>query len=190
VLVLAVAPGRAGSLVGGSIAFYLAAGSLMEPLRLEADAPAISQTLLPWDYGTVLSLHCVVPAVILAGVGLASLGVGWGTGLIHATALPAAATLLVPQVAVVVLAAALSARRGGRLPTSILELTAGDPMAGGFMIVLFWTIGWALLAIAGVALAEGFGGSQQATSTSILAASIALSTVAVLLQRILAASSR
>jgi hypothetical protein len=190
VLVLAAAPGRAGSLVGGSVAFYLAAGSLMEPLRLEADAPVISQTLLPWDYGTVLSLHCVVPTVVLIGAGLAALGGGWAAGLIEATTLPAAAALLVPQVVVMVLAAALSARRGGRLPTSILDLTAGDPMAGGFMIVLFWAIGWALLAITGVALAESVGGSETATSNSMIAAAIALSTAAVLLQRVLASSKR
>lgn len=42
ILILAASPGSPGSLVGGSVALYLAAGSLFEPLRLEADAPVVS----------------------------------------------------------------------------------------------------------------------------------------------------
>ena len=67
--------------------------------------------------------------------------------------MPAFGVLLVPLTAVVVLAAALSARRGGRMPTSILLLTAGDPTGAGILIVVAWAVGWALLAIVSVAVA-------------------------------------
>ena len=80
ILILAAAPGRPGSLVGGSVALYLAAGSLLEPLRLEADAPLVSQVLLPWDYGKVLWLHCLLPALILTVFGVVALGGGSGGG--------------------------------------------------------------------------------------------------------------
>ena len=62
VLLLAAAPARPGTVAGGALALYLAAGSLLEPLRLDADAPSTAQILLPWSYGTVLWRHCFVPA--------------------------------------------------------------------------------------------------------------------------------
>ncbi len=190
ILVLAAAPGRPGSLVGGAVALYLAAGSLLEPLRLEADAPVVSRVLLPWTYGKVLWLHCLLPSVVLTGFGLVALGIGWATGLVDGAIIPAACLLLIPQVVVMVLAAALSGRRGGRVPTSILTMTAGDPIGGGMMIILLWAVAWALAAIAAVALATHVLASAAAAVNGAVTAALGLGIFAYTLQRVLAGSER
>lgn len=190
ILILAAAPGRPGSLLGGSVVFYLAAGSLLEPVRLEADSPLVSQVLLPWSYGKVLWLHCLLPLVILTVLGVVALAGGWAAGLVEVSVVPGAFVLLIPEVAVMVLAAALSARRGGGIPTKILTLTAGDPVGGGFLIVILWAIGWALLAVAAVALGVyALGSSADALSGAVTAA-VGLSTLAIVLRRVLVASKR
>ena len=190
ILILAAAPTRPGSLVGGSLALYLAAGSLLEPLRLEADAPAVSQVLLPWRYGTVLWLHCLLPSAILTGLGLVALAGGWAAGLVEGWVIPGACLLLVPQVVVMVLAAALSARRGGRLPTNILLLTAGDPIGAGGLLIVGWAVGWALLAIAAVALAVYVLASSAAVLSGSVTVVLGLCALAVLLRRVLVGSTR
>jgi hypothetical protein len=190
ILILAAAPGRPGSLVGGSVALYLAAGSLLEPLRLEADAPVVSQVLLPWSYGKVLWLHCLLPAVILTVLGFVALAGGWAAGLVEGSVVPGAFVLLIPEVGVMVLAAALSARRGGGIPTNILTLTAGDPIGGGFLIVLLWAIGWALLAVAAVALGVHVLGSSATALSGAFTAAVGLSALAIVLRRVLVGSSR
>ncbi|MHB9115603.1 MAG: hypothetical protein ACYC6T_13595 [Thermoleophilia bacterium] len=190
ILILAGAPGRPGSLVGGAVALYLAAGSLLEPLRLEADAPVVSQVLLRWSYGKVLWLHCLLPAAVLTVVGSAALAGGWAAGLVGGSVVPAAFVLLIPEVAVMVLAAALSARRGGGIPTSILSLTAGDPFGGGLLIVLLWAVGWALLAVAAVALGVHVLGSSATALSGAVTAAMGLSTLAILLRSVLVGTSR
>ena len=190
ILILAAAPGRPGSLVGGSVALYLAAGSLLEPLRLEADAPLVSQVLLPWDYGKVLWLHCLLPALILIVFGAVVLGGGWATGLVDGSVVPAAFVLLIPEVGVMVLAASLSARRGGGIPSSILTLTGGDPVGGGFLIVILWAMGWALLAVAAVALGVHALGSSAAGLSGSVTSAVGLFTLAIVLRRVLVASKR
>lgn len=151
-LLIVAAPSRTGTVWGGTLALYLAASSLLEPVRIEADGPSVSQILLPWPFGKVLWLHCLLPAgllVILGGIAIAG---GWAAGLVDAGVVPAFCVFLVPMTFVVVLAAALSARRGGRMPTNILLLTAGDPTGVAILGVLAWAVGWALLSIVLVAL--------------------------------------
>ena len=190
ILILAAAPGRPGSLVGGSVVLYLAAGSLFEPLRLEADAPMVSQVLLPWGYGKVLWLHCLLPAAIFTALGVVAISGGWAAGLVEASVVPGAFVLLVPEVAVMVLAAALSARRGGGIPTNILTITGGDPVGGGLFIIILWAIGWALLAVAAVALAVYALGSSAAALSDAVTAALGLSTFALVLRTVLVASKR
>lgn len=145
--------------------------------------------MLPWSYGKVLWLHCLLPLIVLTVLGVAALAGGWAAGLVEASVAPGVFVLLMPEVAVMVLAAALSARRGGGIPSSILTLTGGDPVGGGFLIVILWAIGWALLAIAAVALGVYALGSSAALSAAITAA-LGLATLAVVLQRVLVASKR
>lgn len=190
ILILAAAPGRPGSLVGGAVALYLAAGSLLEPLRLEADAPVVSQVLLPWSYGKVLWLHCLLPAVFLAVAGSVALAGGWAAGLVEGSVVPGAFVLLIPEVAVMVLAAGLSARRGGGIPTSILTLTSGDPFGGGLLVVLLWSVGWALLAVAAVAVGVHVLGSSATALSGAFTSAVGLSAMAVVLRRVLVASKR
>ncbi|HZJ03489.1 MAG TPA: hypothetical protein VFE20_07425, partial [Thermoleophilia bacterium] len=162
---------------------------LLEPLRLEADAPLVSQVLLPWSYGKVLWLHCLLPLVIMTVLGVVAIAGGWAAGLVEVSVVPGAFVLLIPEVAVMVLAAALSARRGGGIPSSILTLTGGDPVGGGFLIVILWAVGWALLAIAAVALGVHALGSSAALSGAVTSA-VGLSTLAIVLRRVLVASKR
>jgi hypothetical protein len=71
-LLLAEAATLRGAAWGGALALYLAASSLLEPLRLEVDAPAVSQVLLPWRFGRVLWGHCLPVAAVLIAAGLAT----------------------------------------------------------------------------------------------------------------------
>ena len=58
-------------------------------------------------------------------------------------ALAAASIAIVPAIA---LCAAMSSRRGGRLPVSVLAVgTAGDPSGGG--IVIAWLLAWPAAAV-------------------------------------------
>ena len=124
---------------------YLAASTLLEPLRLEVDQPSASQVLLRRPFGRVLLGHVALPGAILAaaaalaGVVLAAAGALPGRG----GALAVAAVALAPTI---VLCAALSSRRGGRLPMSVLAMSsAADPSAGG--IALAWLLAWPATAV-------------------------------------------
>ena len=119
---------------------YVAASTLLEPLRVEIDRPSASRVLLRRPFGRILLGHVAVPiAVMAAGAAVA------GIVLAVAGALPArggalafAAIAIVPTV---VLCAALSSRRGGRVPVSVLAMgSTGDPSGGG--IVVAWLLAW------------------------------------------------
>ncbi len=146
-------------LVGG-LALYAGATRLLEPLRQEIDVPGRAQTLLPERWGEVLYRHTHLPtaigvaSVLLAGIAVAASGVQLAPGgaLLVTTLLGAAGN---------VMAAALSARRGGRLPVSVLTtLTAGDAtgMSGGLVlgyIVAFPALGSILAAVPVLIVATG-----------------------------------
>jgi hypothetical protein len=125
---------------------YAAASTLLEPLRMEVDRPSASRVLLRRPFGRTLLGHVAAPiAVLVAGaiVAAASLTVA-GALPARGGALAIAEVALVPAV---VLCAALSSRRGGRLPVSVLAMgTAGDPTSGG--IVVMWLLAWPAGAVA------------------------------------------
>ena len=189
-LLLAEAATLRGAAWGGALALYLAASSLLEPLRLEVDAPAVSQVLLPWRFGRVLWRHCLPVAAVLIAVGLATVLCGWAAGVVPDVAFARLAVLIAPVTFAVVLAAALSARRGGTLPASILLLTAGDSTGMSFVAILGWLFWWAILAIVSVASAvqllarpgHGFG------AVPFVAAGFAI--LAALLRQLLLVSRR
>jgi hypothetical protein len=124
---------------------YVAASIMLEPLRQEIDQPDASRVLLRRPFGRILLGHVAVPiAVLVTGAAVAGLGVA------VAGALPARggaiAVVAVAVVPAVVLCAALSSRRGGRLPVSVLALgTSGDPSGGG--IVIAWLLAWPAAAV-------------------------------------------
>jgi hypothetical protein len=125
---------------------YVAASALLEPLRLEIDRPSTARVLLRRPFGRILLGHVAVPmAVLTAGAAIAALGLAVAGALPgRGGALAATAIAIVPTV---VLCAALSSRRGGRLPVSVLAAgTAGDPTGGG--LVVAWLLAWPAAAVA------------------------------------------
>lgn len=58
--------------IGVFVALYLAGSRLLEPIRLEVDQ-ADAHLMLPWAWGAVLVLHCVVPVLVLTALGWAGL---------------------------------------------------------------------------------------------------------------------
>jgi hypothetical protein len=119
---------------------YVAAGVLLEPLRLEIDRPSAARVFLRRPFGRILLGHVAVPvAVLCAGAAVAALGLAVAGALpARGGALAVVAIALMPAI---VLCAAMSSRRGGRLPVSVLAAgTAGDPTGGG--VVVAWLLAW------------------------------------------------
>jgi hypothetical protein len=120
---------------------YTAAATLLGPLRAELDMPGRARVLLRPRLGRVLRAHATVPIVIAsaaAALAAAPCAVA-GAPSRHAGATAVAAVAVVPLVA---LCAAMSARRGGRLPTTLMVTAlAGDPSGGGGLIAA-WLFAW------------------------------------------------
>ena len=199
VVLLTAFPHRLSALLGGALALYLAAGAMLEPLRLEMDSPFVSQILLPPTFGEVLWRHCLLPGAVLIGEGLAAIAALWGMGAATGTVAVSALALLVPTVGFTVMAAALSARRGGRLPMEILLSAAGDVTGFSVIGIIGWIFGWVLLAVAGVTMAwqasvsaGGTGGAAGAVGLvrSVLPAALALLVGAEIMRRLLLRSRR
>jgi hypothetical protein len=132
---------------------YLAAGIMLEPLRLEVDHPSTSQILLRRPWGQVLLAHVAIPIAVVATAAALAGAVVAAVGDLpaHGGAIALAAVAVVPTI---VLCAALSARRGGRVPISVLAVgAAGDPTGGGGAVVAWW-VRWPVAAtvLAGLTL--------------------------------------
>jgi hypothetical protein len=153
---------------------YLAASTLLEPLRLETDHPSASQILLRRPFGRVLLGHVAVPlALVASAAGLAAVAVAVAGGVpARGGALAVMAVAVTPAI---VGCAALSSRRGGRLPISVLTAgAAGDPTGGGGA-VLAWLLVWpATAALVGglplVLVARGASLSGALTLALVVAA--------------------
>ena len=189
-LLLTATPSRTGTVWGGALALYLAAGSLLEPLRLEVDSPAVSQVLLPWRFGEILWFHCLLPVGILIAAGMTTAAAGWAAGLVTARALAVLAVLVVPMTFAVVLAAALSARRGGRVPTQLVLATAGDSTGLSLFGIVAWVFAWAVLALVLVAVSVRLLARAGSPFSGAALAALGFAVLAALLQRLLLASRR
>jgi hypothetical protein len=132
---------------------YLAAGLVLEPLRLEVDHPSASRILLRRPWGRVLLDHVAIPvAVVATATALAGALVAViGDLPAHGGAIVLVAVAVVPTV---VLCAALSARHGGRVPISVLATGAATDPTGGGGTVIAWWLRWPIAAtvVAGLAL--------------------------------------
>jgi hypothetical protein len=156
---------------------YAAAARVLAQLRAELDLKTRARVLLRPRLGIILRAHVVVPALVVTVAAAAAVA-----GVALADLLPAHGAVLafvaIGTVPAVTCCAAMSARRGGRLPPSVLAVaTAGDP-SGGAIALAVWLTGWPVLAVivAGVpvALVSGHGRSGGA----VAALWIALTTVA------------
>jgi hypothetical protein len=139
VLWVAAAPDRRAVVLAAVLAAYLAAGRLVEPIRAETDQPD-AQYQLTWRYGSLMLRHCLLPATVLAALGMLAVVTARLAGLLPTVALDLALAGSLPTAAVLVLAAAIAGRRG-RVPVELLML--GD--AGGIALLL-WIMTGPLLA--------------------------------------------
>lgn len=139
ILAVAAAPSRRGLGIAAVLAGYLAAGRLVESIRVETDQPD-AHYQLSWRYGNLILLHCLQPAVVLAAIGSLLVVAAWLAGLLPTAALGLALTGTPATAAVLVLAAAIAGRRG-RVPVELLLL--GD--VGGIALLL-WILTGPLLA--------------------------------------------
>ncbi|QEC48730.1 hypothetical protein FSW04_14895 [Baekduia soli] len=139
--------GHPAAVAGGALATYVGASRLLEPLRAETDRPNRVRVLLREPMGRVLTQHAVLPAlVVLAAASAATAGVAIAGALPrHGGAIALLAVAATPSVT---LCAALSSRRGGQMPTSLMSVTIADTtgMSGG--IIVGWIVAWPLGAVA------------------------------------------
>jgi hypothetical protein len=127
---------------------YFAASLLCEPLRVDIDDPDRSATLLPWTFARVLLAHCALPALTLFGITAGTVLASAAFGVAGAGALILIPTLGIPVVAVAVLAAALAARRGGRIDEGLMiRLLGADPTSPAATLIVFWLAPWLILTL-------------------------------------------
>jgi hypothetical protein len=166
------------AVAGGALAVYAGASRLLEPLRAETDQPGRARVLLRARMGHVLSQHAIVPAVVvLAGAAVAAV-VCAAVG-----ALPphggGAALLVVAATPAITLCAALSSRRGGQLPPSLLSVTYGDQTGMSAGLIVGWIVIFPVLAVVlgslpvSVVVHYGLGGLPQLVAL-LVAASVTL----------------
>jgi len=130
---------------GGALAIYAGASRLLEPLRAETDQPGRVRVLLRAPMGKVLVQHALVPLVVVVTGALLAIAGCAATGALpdHAAAAALLAVLAIPSIT---LCAALSSRRGGRLPQSVLAVTYGDTSGLSVGLIFGWIVLWPLLA--------------------------------------------
>jgi hypothetical protein len=130
----------------GALAVYAGASRLLEPLRAETDDPSRVRVLLRAPMGRVLVQHAIVPGTIVLAGSVAAVAGGAIAG-----ALPrhgaAAALLAVMATPAITLCAALSSRRGGRLPVSVMAATYSDTTGMSGALIVGWIVAWPALAI-------------------------------------------
>jgi hypothetical protein len=128
------------------ILVYLGASRMLWPLRCELDTPSRARILLRPRLGRVLLAHTLIPVtVITAATTLAAAGCAIPGTLPAHGALVALATIAAAPI--VTCCAAMSARRAGRLPqTLLITATATDPSAGG-AVILSWLAYWPTVAV-------------------------------------------
>ena len=136
------------------LAGYAAPARMLWPLRAELDVPDRTRVLLRAPIGRIILEHTLVPAAVTAaGAALGVAGAALAGGASAPTALVAVA--LAP---LLTLCAAMSARRGGRLPQSLLVTAmAADPTGGASTVltrIAWWPATTVALGTVPVLLAE------------------------------------
>jgi hypothetical protein len=156
---------------------YAAAARILAPLRAELDLTTRARVLLRPRLGIVLRAHVVVPALLVSGAAVVAVA-----GAALANVLPAhglaLAILAIATVPAVTCCAAMSARRGGRLPHSVLAAaTSGDP-SGGAIALAAWLTSWPVLGVIVAGVPVALVSSPARSGGTIAALWIALATVA------------
>ena len=133
------------AVAAGMVLGYLGTSRMLWPLRAELDLPSRTTVMLRPRLGRVLLAHALLPALVttsaatLAAVGCAIAGALPMHGAIAALAAIAVTPMLT-------CCAAMSARRRGRLPQSLLFAAVGGDPSGGGISITAWLAFWPTLA--------------------------------------------
>jgi hypothetical protein len=133
------------AVAAGMVFAYLGASQMLWPLRAELDLPSRTAVMLRPRLGRVLLAHALLPALVttiaatLAAVGCAIAGALPTHGAIAALAAIAVTPMLT-------CCAAMSARRRGRLPQSLLFVAVGGDPSGGGAVITAWLAFWPAVA--------------------------------------------
>ena len=174
--------GRLLGVVAAGVLLYVAAARLLDPLRIENDAPGRSRVFLGTRPGRAYLAHAALPAVFVSivlavtAVVLAlsgALAEHGGAGVID----------IVVAAPAIVGCAALSARRGGRIPQEMLLTAMSSDPSGGGAVLLGWLLLWPALAAALVVLPLGGASAAHGASGAWVVIDVA---AAVILARMLA----
>lgn len=138
---------RPVAVVIGAVLIYVAGAWLLEPMRIELDVPSRPTVFLGVRAGRALLAHAVLPAlVVFCSVALCTVVLALA-GQLAGDELPAALALVAGAPAVVG-CAAMSARRGGRLPHEVLAAAVTSDPSGGGLVLLGWLLLWPAVAAA------------------------------------------
>lgn len=166
------------ALAAAMILGYLGAARMLAPLRSELDATSRTRILLRPRTGRVLLAHCVVPmSVTLTASALAA------AGCAVAGALPAhggaVALTAVASIPILTGCAAMAARRGGRMPPTLLVAAVADPSGGG-LVIASWATWWPVLAtlLAGIPILFVAGTRSSAALVGVAWTMIAIAGLA------------
>lgn len=135
---------RPVALLVAMLVVYLGASRMLWPLRAELDEPDRARVLRP-RIGRVLLAHSVVPVIVTTGAAmLATAGCAIVGALpAHGAASPLVAIAVTPML---VGCAGMSARRGGRLPPSVLVTALAADPSGGASFISAWLAFWPTVA--------------------------------------------
>lgn len=138
---------RPVAVVAGAVILYVAGAWLLEPMRIEIDAPSRPPVFLGVRPGRALLAHTALPAlVVFCTVAVCAVVLALA-GQLAGDELPVALGLISAAPAVVG-CAGMSARRGGRLPQEVLVSAVTSDPSGGGLVLLGWVLFWPAMAAA------------------------------------------
>jgi hypothetical protein len=150
---------------------YLASARMLWPLRAELDVPSRARVLLRARSGRVSFEHTLVPmaaAAVAAAAGVVA-------ALIAGASDAGVALVVVAVAPLLTLSAAASARRGGRVPQSLLVTAIAADPTGGATAMAGWFAWWPAVAVAtgtiALTLAES-GATRPAAAWTIASGSV------------------
>jgi hypothetical protein len=133
------------AVAAGMVLAYLGASRILWPLRAELDLPSRTALMLRPRLGRVLLAHALLPALVTTSA--ATLAAGGcaiaGTLPTHGAIAALAAIAVMPMLTG---CAAMSARRRGRMPQSLLVAAVGGDPSGGGAVITAWLAFWPTLA--------------------------------------------
>jgi hypothetical protein len=150
--------------IAAFLGLYLAASRLLETIRVEVEQPD-AHLLLPWPWGTMLAMHCVLPIAVLTLLGWTGLTVVGLGGFVDPGLVIALGFVTPFGAAAMVTAGAVSA---ARKPFPMDMMISGAD--SGALLMLLWLVTGPVLAAIVVSFAFGAmrGGADQGLAGSTM----------------------